>query len=465
MLTVYHISGICLTLLLITGVGIFSLRQVKSAADFAVGGRKIGATLVAGTIIGTLVGGSSTVGTAQLAYNYGFSAWWFTLGSGFSCLFLGLVLARPLREANVQTVPQFLGRVYGPAAAPLAGAFTSVGIFINVIAQMLAAIALITTIAGVSPFTAALIAAGLIIVYVIFGGVWGTGLVGTAKTLLLYFSLLVIGILAYGMVGGMAGLRAVFPPHPWLSMFGRGVAKDLASGFSLLVGVISTQTYLQAIFSGRDVAASRIGAVISGLLIPPMGLAGTFVGLYMKMHFPAISPAEALPMFIIRYLNPWLGGITLATLLVSTIGTGAGLTLGVSTMLSQDFFKRIIRPQATDRQVLLASRVLIVAVAGATLFFVTGNLNSLILKWSFLSMGLRGATVCLPLLAAVFARQRVAPKAGTAAIVLAPLASLLWAFLVPEGTDPLYIGMGVSFACLLLSPLLGRKDLTQMKAG
>lgn len=456
MLSVYHISGICLTLLLITGVGVYSLRQVKSASDFAIGGRKIGANLVAGTIIGTLVGGSSTVGTAQLAYNYGLSAWWFTLGAGFSCLFLGLGLARPLREANVQTVPQFLGRVYGASAASLAGIFTSLGIFINIIAQMLSAIALITTISRVGPFTAALIAAGLIIAYVIFGGVWGAGLVGTAKTLLLYLSLLVIGTLAYGMVGGVTGLRASFPPFPWLSLFGRGLTKDLAGGFSLLVGVISTQTYLQAIFSGRDVRASRTGAVISGLLIPPMGLAGTIVGLYMKMHFPAINPAEALPMFILRYLNPWLGGITLATLLISTVGTGAGLTLGVSTMLTQDIYKRLIRPQANDRQMLLASRALIVAVTGATLFFVTGNLNSLILKWSFLSMGLRGSTVCLPLLAAVFARRYVTPGAGVTAIVLAPLASLLWAVLVPEGTDPLYIGMLVSFACLALSPFFSR---------
>ncbi|MBQ2218175.1 MAG: sodium:solute symporter family protein, partial [Firmicutes bacterium] len=46
------------------------------------------AAIVAGVIIGTLVGGSSTVGTAQLAYTYGLSAWWFTLGAGISCLVL-----------------------------------------------------------------------------------------------------------------------------------------------------------------------------------------------------------------------------------------------------------------------------------------------------------------------------------------------------------------------------------------
>ena len=54
------------------------------------GGGKIGFGVVAGLIMGTLVGGSSTVGTAQLAYNYGMSAWWFTLGGGIACLVLAV---------------------------------------------------------------------------------------------------------------------------------------------------------------------------------------------------------------------------------------------------------------------------------------------------------------------------------------------------------------------------------------
>ena len=43
-------------------------------------------TVSIGAIIGTLVGGSSTIATAQLAYTFGMSAWWFTLGAGIACL-------------------------------------------------------------------------------------------------------------------------------------------------------------------------------------------------------------------------------------------------------------------------------------------------------------------------------------------------------------------------------------------
>ena len=50
--------------------------------------------------MGTLVGGASTIGTAQLAYSFGFSAWWFTLGAGLGCVMLAAfyVLASVLTE-------------------------------------------------------------------------------------------------------------------------------------------------------------------------------------------------------------------------------------------------------------------------------------------------------------------------------------------------------------------------------
>ena len=41
---------------------------------------KLSAGLVTGLILGTFIGGSCTVGTAQLAFRLGLSAWWFSLG-------------------------------------------------------------------------------------------------------------------------------------------------------------------------------------------------------------------------------------------------------------------------------------------------------------------------------------------------------------------------------------------------
>jgi SSS family solute:Na+ symporter len=174
----------------------------------------------------------------------------------------------------------------------------------------------------------------------------------------------------------------------------------------------------------------------------------------MRANFPLINAKEALPLFVLNFLPDWLGGIVLATLLVSIIGTGAGLVLGVSTMLTHDIYKRFVYPTASDKNVLIFSKLAIIIVSTATLIFVSCNINSLILKWSVLSMGLRGTSICLPLLFAIFFRDFVKPSAGTLAVTLGPLSAILWALFGSNHIDPLYPGLLISFIFLTFGSYL-----------
>ena len=72
-LTPLHVVGLLATIALIIGIGIYSGRKVKSAADFSSGGSRAGAWIVCGAIMGTLVSGQATIGTAQLAFSFGMS--------------------------------------------------------------------------------------------------------------------------------------------------------------------------------------------------------------------------------------------------------------------------------------------------------------------------------------------------------------------------------------------------------
>jgi SSS family solute:Na+ symporter len=353
-----------------------------------------------------------------------------------------------LRRSGAATGPGFLNAVYGAPAGILATLFSSAGILLNLVGQILASVALLTSLFNISPFTAAIIAVTVIIIYVVFGGVWSTGLVGSFKVLLLYLAMAGVGLLAFRLGGGASGLTTTFEPFPWFSLFGRGLGPDLAAAFSMIVGVISTQTYLQAIFSGRNVRTSQRGAIISAIIIPPIGLAGILVGLYMRATQPGIVPRQALPLFILEFLPDWFGGIALATLFIATVGTGAGLVLGVSTMFTEDIYRAVIAPQAGEKKRLWVSRLAVVAFTLLGLFFVSGNLNSLILEWSFLSMGLRGATIFFPLLGAIFLRGHVSHLAGVLAIGLAPATTILWAIFGTPAIDPLYVGLLVSIGLL-----------------
>lgn len=449
MLTLQHYIGFFLTLVVTAGVSIFSLRFVKTASDFSVGGRNLGPGLVAGYLVGSFVGGTSTVGTAQVAYSFGVSGIWFTLGAGISCLIMGLFLAKPMREAEVDTIPQFLGNNYGPQVITWASTYTTVGMFIQVIAQVLSAIPLLMSLVPVTEMQAAIFSTGLIAFYIFFGGFWGTSLVGIFKTFLIYGSLGVAGLYSISLLGGMGGLVKALPPFPWFSLFPSGISKELAAGFSVVVGVASTQTYMQALFAGKNVRASRIGVFFAAILIPVIGAASVMIGLFMRVNYPDINPALALPLFITTKLHPLFGGVVLAALLISLVMTGASLTLGVCTILSQDIYKKIFRPDASDVELLKVSRILILIVAGAILWLVTTNLNSMILKWAFLSMALRGVTVFIPLLGAVFFKRYISPKAGVGAVIIAPMVALTWPMWKPINIEPLYVGVFSSILILL----------------
>ncbi|TEB06103.1 Sodium/glucose cotransporter [Pelotomaculum schinkii] len=458
LLTAGHIAGIVITLLAIIAIGIYAGSMVKSPKDFSLGGGRVNEAVVAGTIMGTMVGGSSTIGTAQLAFNFGFCAWWFTLGGGIACAVLGLGLAWKLYDRNIETMPQYLVSVYGHRIGPISSILSSAGIFLNIVAQGLSAVALLTAMLQINPSLAALISVLLVLAYVFFGGVWGAGLVGVAKLGLLYLATIVCGVFAYKMVGGWAGLTAHFPIYPWFSLFGRSFNQDFAAGFSLLVGVLSTQTYIQAVLSAKSLAKARTGALISAFMIPPLGIGGILVGLFMRANFPNTPSEQVLPIFVMNYLSPFLAGVVLATLLVAIIGTWAGLTLGVSTMLTKDIYKRFIRVHAGDQEVLKVQRILIFVISVLAIFFVAGSLKSMIMGWSFLSMGLRGCAVLFPLLGAAFFPHHVTPPAGIAAALIGPLVDLIWHFAFPKGLDPLYVGLLASFLAILLISMFSKRN-------
>lgn len=424
-------------------IGILSGRRVKNSRDFAVSGQSAGTPVLVGMLMG-IVGGAATVGAAQMAFEYGLSGWWFTLGGGTACLAMGLFYAGPLRRSGAETVPEFIGKTYGPGARVVTGAVATLAMFIQVFGQVLSSVALLSATFGMNSSVAILVSVGLMITYVFFGGAWGAGLVGIAKSVLICLSLAVAGVAAYKLFGGLAGLRTIFPPYPWFSLFGRGLGKDGAACLSVVIGLLSTQTYLQVMFAGKDVATCRKAAFISAALIPPTGLACVLVGMYMRTSQPGLDSAHALPAFFLEHTGPVVGGLAIAALLVAVVATGAGLSLGMSVMIAKDIYGRLLRKGAGDREILAVSRAAVVAILLLSVFFAMTNLKSMILSWAYLSMGLRGSAIFLPLVAAMLTRSCPPAWVGVTSGAAGPVAILLCRTFVPDGPDPLYIGVAMS---------------------
>ena len=448
-----HYIGAAIVLAIMTLGGIYSGRQIKSSRDFTSGGRRAGSGIVAGTIIGTLVGGASTIGTAQLAFTEGFSAWWFTLGNGIGCLILGLFYARPLYQSGLVTLPQLISAEFGRKAATMAAVLTSLGSFLSIISQFLSGIALITALSSLGPLGASALVLMLMMAYVIFGGVWGTGIVGVLKALLMYAGVGLSGIMAIRVAGGLDAFQTALPTAQYFNLMSRGLTQNMGSLVSVVVGVVTGQVYIQAIIAAKSLKTSRQGAWISMVLIPLIGLAGIYVGMFMRIHAPGMDPVYALPVFVMSYLPPVLAGGILATLLVTLVGSGAGMALGISAMVGQDLYKIYVSPEASDRSMLFVTRLIIFVVLVLSATVTIGNLGSGILGWSFVSMGLRGTVAFAPLCAALFMPGKVGRSYAYVAMAAGPLLMLLGRWSLPPTIDPILLGISGPILIMLAGRL------------
>ena len=349
----------------------------------------------------------------------------------------------------------------------LATWLSSIGTFINIISQMLAATAVLAVVfPKMSVLPALAISAAIMALYVIFGGVKAAGMVGIVKLVLLYVSMIGAGIIVLILCGGAAPLVSQIKALQssqgenavnYFSLFARGVGTDLGAGLSLVFGVLTTQTYAQAVMSGKSDAASVKGALLSAFLIPPIGIGGILVGLYMRINFPGIPAKQALTQFVLMHMPPILGGVVLGTLFIAVVGTGAGLALGISTIISEDMLGKL-KGKSCGQKKLTLSRVIIVLVLALACVFSTGRLGDTILSFAFMSMGLRGAVVFAPLVCAIWLPGRVDSCFIIASIIAGPACVLVFGLLNVLPFDPLFLGIAASAIICFLGYVCKKKE-------
>jgi len=286
--------------------------------------------------------------------------------------------------------------------------------------------------------------------FVILGGMQGLGKVGTIKTVMLYLCTILCVALVLYKSGGFASIYHTLPQDRYFNLFARGFGTDAGAGFSLIVGVISTQTYAQSVLSAKSDRAAVKGTLLSALLIPPIGIGGVLVGLYMKNAYPAMEASQAFPQFLLMNIPGFAAGIFLAVLLITIIGCGAGLALGISSVIINNFYK-----ENNEQKKLIKSRIIIVVVLAVAVIFTIGDLQSIILQWSFMSMGLRGAVLFFPLIGALFLPKKIPVVAVILSVIAGPIFVLLGKIVMKLPFDSLFLGLTVNI--LIMAVGLGLK--------
>ncbi len=418
-------------------------------------GSKLSAPLVSGVILGTYLGGASTIGTAQLAFVYGNSAWCFHLGGMAGFLLLYFVYGKPIRRSGKPTVVGIIGEEYGPRTGLIASVLNSLGNFIAILSQLLAGTSVIGVIAPEMPLSLSLVlVAGLMLVYVVFGGTKGAGMVGLLKLFLVLLSMVTSGAVALWLAGGLPefyqGVSELSRGQAmdFFGFFNRGLGKDSGAMFSVLIGIATSQIYAQAIIGARSDDSARRGILLSAAILPVVGACAIAVGLYMRMHYPDVCPRAALTEFVLLHLPALPAGVVLGTLLITVVGSGAGIALGVSTIFNYDIARRVFPSFCKDGRDELRVQLFILLFLCIGVGCCLMSKDEMILNYSVLSMGLRASVTLVPMSFALWCRGKVSAGYALSCVVLCPA---LVVGLIVFGRlpfDPLFLGIALGIVLM-----------------
>lgn len=442
----------------ILAIGFLSGRHVKSAAAFEAGSGSSGCGAVAGALLSSVVGGSCTIGTAQLAYHSGLSAWWFTLSCALGCLVSGLLFVGPFRRSKSPTLMGITRQEYGEKVDVAASLLICLATLSTLIAQLISASAVVPFIfPGISVPVSVALSAVLMLGYVIFGGTLGAGEMGKVKTLFLYIAVLA-GVLIVLRTAGLRTLWQQLDHDVYFDLFARGVSAEASKALSVTLGIVTGPSYMLAIRMARSDRAARSGEFITALLIPPIGFGGVLIGMFMQMSHPDLASAkDAFPQFILSYMPDLMGGIVMGTLLLTIISSGASMALGAAVSVNRDILQPCFHTSQDPKRSLRNTRLCLVVMFAVASCLSTGALGDVILNFGSTATALRSVILFAPLCCALFLPGRIPSRWALAAVLIGPAAALLFTLWPVLPLNSLASGLLVSCLLCAVGALRGRK--------
>lgn len=433
-----HLVLLVLYSVVLLAVGLVVSRQVQTAGRFFVAGRQLSPVLVFATVLAANIGAGSTVGATGIGFRDGLSAWWWNGSAGIGSLALAFwigprVWAQASRHGFLTTgdlLEHHFGRgVRGAVSAVLWLASLSI-----LAGQLIGVAWILNVVAGIPKWAGCLIGGGLMTTYFAAGGLLGSAWVNLVQLIVLLAGFVVALPVALAGAGGL-GTVLEASRSAGSGSFWNGAAS--ASYLVLLVpAFMSSPGLLQKAFGARDARAVRIGIGWNGVVLLGFAFVPAVLGLVARQHHPGLAMELALPTLLARDLPVAFGSVLLAAIFSAELSTADAVLFMLSTSLSQDLYRRFVRPDASDAQVLTVARL--AAVAGGLLGVLLALVTPTIVGALSLFYAMLGATLFVPLLVALHARVprgaevRVSMAAGAIAVLLrqalgAPGQGGLWA--------------------------------------
>ncbi|MBN2320308.1 MAG: sodium/proline symporter PutP [Acidobacteria bacterium] len=426
--------------MVLMAIGLFFYRKSRNLEDYLLGGRGMGAWVTALSAQASDMSGWLLMGLPGAIYVSGLSDSWIAIG-----LFIGTVLnwwfvSGRLRiyTANIKaiTLPSFFeARFADPTGLLRIVSAFIILVFFTIYASsgLVAAGRLFESTFNVSFSTAVLTGGIIIVLYTFLGGFLAVCWTDLFQGLLMILAIVIVPIVAFHHIGGTeAIIGSLDARNIARGIIPEGTDTPLLAVFSAMAWGLGYfgQPHILARFMGvkslaklrrsRVIAVVWVAISLTGAVV--IGMIG--IGMYEALDIAQKEHEKVFIYMIREMMGPWLGGVMLAAILSAIMSTIDSQLLVSSSALTEDFYRKVVRRKAGEREVMFIGRACVIVISVIALIMAMDPRDS-ILRIVAYAWGGFGAAFGPLVLFALFSR-RTTWRSALLGMIVGTVVLVLW---------------------------------------
>ncbi len=461
-----YLISIFIYLFVLTGIGVYKSRQVKTQADFSVAGRTLSPWILVCTMLACWIGTGSIVGNAGKAYETGLAALILPVGSVIGMIILTRIAGRA-RSYEVYSVPEIIGTRYGQAARLLAVIALVIAYMVIVSYQFNAGgmvLEVILTDESGQPLlsagTATIIAAVFIITYTILAGLMSLAytdiVTGIVITVTLIIALPVVLVKAEGWSGMEAAFTAMGKPEHMQFWGVYSKVEIINYCLPVFLLIMGDANQYQRFFASKDAKGAKTAVtfmILAVLIVESLIILEAWI---CSSMIPDAEHGKYVLIYAAKQFMPMiLGTLFMITVVGIIISTADSFLLVPATCVMRDIYLNYINPKASEKRVIFLSRVMVLAF-GIIAYLVSRAFaeSTTVFEKALYAYTVYGSAITPCLVAALF--WKGATKQGAiASIVSGTVMALAWEEmdLIKEALPPYLSGLDAVLPAITLSLL------------
>jgi SSS family solute:Na+ symporter/sodium/proline symporter len=409
-------------------VSLSRLSKTKTKADYLVAGRSLPTFVLVFTLLSSWVGSGSLLAGGENAYNHGFAALWSAAGGWVGLLVIYFVAPRARKFAQF-TIPDLLEARYNQTARVL-GVISILAAYTAITSYQLTGggdILHLVFPTVISADLGKILIAGFVIAFTAIAGMGSVAYMDVVIGLLATVALLVSLPFVLHRAGGWSAVTHALPATHFQVLGDLSFAQAMELFLPTILLMLGNQSMYQKFFSAKSEKDARNAVVgwIIGTVILETAIVS--IAVFASVVFPSGEvherPREIIAYTALHGLPAWLGAILMGAVFAKIVSTANNYLFSPATNLVNDVFIRYLKPEASNRLVLIVSR-LVVVLLGIWALYQALNTNSVLAKMLYAYTIYAAALT--PVVLATFYSRRVNSKGAVSAIAAGALVTFLW---------------------------------------